>query len=318
MKRAGTGTPYAELTPALILDAVAACGLRPDGRLLALNSYENRVWQVGVEDGPPVIAKFYRPGRWSDAAIGEEHAFARELAEAELPVVAPLLFDGTSLLEHAGYRYSLSPRHGGRAPSLETAEQLAWLGRLIARIHTIGARAPFAHRGRVDRATLIDAPAAQVLASPLLPASLRERYAAAVRRLQTAIDWRLDAIGPLPTLRLHGDCHPGNVLWTDAGPHFVDLDDARGGPAMQDLWMLTDDPFLREALLDGYLSMRPLDPSELALVPVLRAMRQVHHAGWIASRWADPAFPAAFPFAADASWWEQHVRDLGDHAEGME
>jgi Ser/Thr protein kinase RdoA (MazF antagonist) len=310
--------PYAHLTPDVVLDAVSTCGLWPDGRLLALNSYENRVWQVGIEDAVPVIAKFYRPGRWSDEAIGEEHAFARELADAELPVVAPLAFDGRTLLHHDGYRYALSPRRGGRAPMLESAEQLEWLGRLIARLHAVGARQPFAHRSRIDRATMIEQPVQAVLASPLLPSHLRGSYLAATQRLDAAAAARLDAIGPVRTLRLHGDCHPGNLLWTDAGPHFVDLDDARMGPAVQDLWMLAHDERAMQSLLDGYTQMRDFDPAELALLPVLRAMRQVHHAGWIAGRWYDPAFPAAFPFAAEPRWWEQHIADLHQLADDLE
>jgi Ser/Thr protein kinase RdoA (MazF antagonist) len=310
-------TPYANLTPDLVLDAVAACGLWPDGRLLALNSYENRVWQVGLEDAAPVIAKFYRPGRWSDAAIEEEHAFAAELAADELPMVAPLAFDGRTQLRHAGYRYALYPRRGGRAPTLESAEQLQWLGRLIARLHAVGTRRPFVHRERVDRATLIERPAHAVLASPLLPTTLAPAYRAAAQRLDAAVAARIDALGPLRTLRLHGDCHPGNLLWTDAGPHFVDLDDARMGPAVQDLWMLAHDDAAMRELLDGYTSMRDFDDGELALVPALRAMRQVHHAGWIAQRWNDPAFPAAFPFAAEPRWWEQHVSDLHELADTL-
>jgi Ser/Thr protein kinase RdoA (MazF antagonist) len=276
------------------------------------------VWQVGIEDAAPVIAKFYRPGRWSDEAIEEEHAFARELADAELPVVAPLAFDGRTLLRHGGYRYALSPRRGGRAPTLESTEQLEWLGRLIARLHAVGARQPFAHRGRIDRATMIGQPVQAVLASPLLPAHLRDGYLAATQRLDAAVAARLDAVGPVRTLRLHGDCHPGNLLWTDAGPHFVDLDDARMGPAVQDLWMLAHDESAMQSLLDGYAQMRDFDPAELALLPVLRAMRQVHHAGWIAGRWHDPAFPAAFPFAAEPRWWEQHIADLHELADTLE
>ena len=311
-------TPYARLTPDLVLDAITACGLWPDGRLLALNSYENRVWQVGLEDTAPVIAKFYRPGRWSDAAILEEHAFAQELADAELPVVAPLAFSGRTLLHHDGYRYALSPRHGGRAPSLESTDQLEWLGRLIARIHSVGARSTFAHREKLDRETLIVKPMRAVLASDLFPNSLTDRYRAAVERVDRAVTARFEAVGPVRTLRLHGDCHPGNVLWTDAGPHFVDLDDARTGPAVQDLWMLAHDERAMEALLEGYGSMRDFDHAELALVPALRAMRQVHYAGWIAARWQDPAFPAAFPFAAEARWWDQHITDLHEQADELE
>ncbi|EIL93802.1 MULTISPECIES: serine/threonine protein kinase [Rhodanobacter] len=310
--------PYESLTPDLVLDAVSACGLWPDGRLLALNSYENRVWQVGIEDAAPVIAKFYRPDRWSDAAIIEEHTFAQELADAELPAVAPLLFDGRSLLHHGGFRYALTPRRGGRAPELEALDQLQWLGRLIARMHVIGARAPFAHRGRLDRDTMVQQPMHAVLGSSLLPAGLQANYRVAATRLDAAIGARMEALGPLRQLRLHGDCHPGNVLWTDAGPHFVDFDDARSGPAVQDLWMLASDERTMEALLEGYQQFRDFDHGELALIPVLRAMRQLHYAGWIAARWHDPAFPVAFPFAAESRWWEQHIADLHELADELE
>ncbi len=310
--------PYAGLHPERVLDAIAAAGLAPDGRLLALNSYENRVYQVGLEDGSFIVAKFYRPARWSDAAIGEEHAFTLELAAAELPVVAPLAFAGHTLLRHAGFRYALFPRRGGRAPELESADPLRWMGRLIARLHGVGGRAPFRHRGVLDRAALVAAPARAVLDSGLLPADRRERYRAAIARLDAAIAAREIALGPLRHLRLHGDCHPGNVLWTDAGPHFVDLDDARMGPAVQDLWMLAHDATAMELLLEGYAEFGDFDRRELALVPALRAMRQVHHAGWIAARWHDPAFPAAFPFAAEARWWDEHLDDLAAAAQALE
>ncbi len=318
-----TDAPYARLSPDLVLDAVSACGLWPDGRLLALNSYENRVWQVGLEatdNGPaaPVIAKFYRPGRWSDAAIVEEHTFARELADAELPVVAPLAFDGHTLLVQGGFRYALTPRRGGRAPELEAVDQLQWLGRLIARMHAVGARQPFVHRGRLDRATMVQQPMRAVLQSSLLPTSLQTNYRAAAERLDAAVAARLEAIGPTRQLRLHGDCHPGNVLWTDDGPHFVDFDDARTGPAVQDLWMLAGDDRAMKAVLEGYQQFRDFDHAELALIPALRAMRQLHYAGWIAARWHDPAFPAAFPFAAESRWWEQHLADLHELADELE
>lgn len=309
--------PYAGLTPDCVLDAVSACGLWPDGRLLALNSYENRVWQVGLEDSAPVIVKFYRPDRWTDAAIGEEHDFARELAAAELPVVAPLAFEGHTLLRHEGFRYALSPRHGGRAPELEAPDQLQWLGRLIARMHVVGARAAFVNRGRLDRDTMVTQPMRAALDSSLLPTSLHANYRAAASRLDVAITARFAAVGPGRPLRLHGDCHPGNVLWTDAGPHFVDLDDARSGPAVQDLWMLANDTRALDALLEGYRQFRDFDDSELMLIPALRAMRQLHYAGWIAERWGDPAFPAAFPFAAESRWWEQHIADLHELADEL-
>lgn len=310
-------TPYAGLDPGTVLDAVAAVGRVPDGRLLALNSFENRVYQIGLEAGGFVVAKFYRPGRWSDAAIAEEHAFAFELAAAELPVVAPLEIDGASLQRHAGFRFALYPRRGGRAPELESRDHLEWMGRLLARIHGIGGRERFKARGTLDRATFITAPAAAVLASPLLPEHARTRYRAAVAAVDGAIA-ELEARWPAPHLiRLHGDCHAGNVLWTDAGPHFVDLDDARMGPAVQDLWMLATDDAALDALLEGYAQFRDFDPAERARIPALRVMRQVHHAGWIAARWADPAFPRAFPFASEARWWDEHIADLEAAADAL-
>ena len=304
-----TPAPYADLTPERVLAAVEAAGLVTDGRLFALNSYENRVYQVGLEEAAPVVAKFYRPGRWSDAAIAEEHAFAAELAAAELPVVAPLLLGGSSLQHFDGHRFALYPRRGGRAPQLESAEHLEWTGRLIARLHTVGARQPFQARGSIDLATFLQAPAAAVAASPLLPDALQTRYRAAVEALAPPLRERFAQAGAR-SLRLHGDCHPGNVLWTDHGPHFVDLDDARMGPAVQDLWMLAPEPRALDLLQQGYTEMRDFDYAELALVEPLRVLRQVHWAGWIAQRWHDPAFPQGFPFVGESRWWEQHVNDL--------
>ena len=303
-------TPYERLSPDAVLAAVESVGVLTNGRLLALNSYENRVYQVGVEDGAPLVAKFYRGGRWSDAAIQEEHAFARELADAELPVVAPLVFHDSTLLQSGEFRFALYARHGGRAPELEAADNLAWMGRLLARMHGVGTRAPFRVRGAIDRPTFIAAPCKAVLASPLLPDSQHGRYAHAIEQLDRLIAARFAQVGPVANLRLHGDCHAGNVLWTDAGPHFVDLDDARSGPAVQDLWMLATTPRALDALLEGYEEFRDFDRRELALIEPLRLMRQIHYAGWIAQRWDDPAFPRAFPFAAEPRWWEQHVNDL--------
>ena len=303
-------TPFAELSPDFVLDAVAALGFEPDGRLLALNSFENRVYQVGIEDAEPLIAKFYRPGRWSNAAIHEEHAFSEELVEAELPVVAPLRIDGESLFEFDAQRLARFPRRGGRAPELAGLDVAQWLGRLIARIHNVGARRPFAERARIDVDARVHDAADHVLDSPLLPAHLAARYAHLIETVAEHLDLQFAAIAPR-TLRLHGDCHPGNLLWTDAGPHFVDLDDAASGPAIQDLWMLmTGGEAQRAALLEGYAEFRELEFGELQLIEPLRIMRQIHHAGWIAARYDDPAFPRAFPFAAEPRWWEEHCDDL--------
>ena len=310
--------PYASLDPDRVLDAVEACGLMPDGRLLALNSYENRVWQVGLEDRSFVVAKFYRPGRWSLAALEEEHVFSRQLADAELPVVSPLVFHGRSLQTIEGFHYAITPRRGGRAPSLESAHELEWMGRLIARIHAVGGRESFRHRGRIDLEQMVVRPGQAVLTSRLLPEHLRPEYAAGLQQLRQALEQRLDAVGPYRELRLHGDCHPGNVLWTDEGPHFVDFDDCRMGPAIQDLWMLAADDTAMGHLLEGYAQFAEPPLQQLALVPALRAMRQIHHAGWIAARWDDPAFPPVFAFVREARWWEQHIQDLRQLAEDLQ
>lgn len=308
---AATPDSYAGLSPDRVLDAVAAAGFEPDGRLLALASYENRVYQVGIEEAAPLVAKFYRPGRWSDAAIAEEHEFAQELAGAELPMVAPLEIGARSLLSHDGFRYALYPRRGGRAPELESADHLAWMGRLLARMHGIGARQPFRARPTIDVDGFVRAPARAVLASTLLPTAYHERYRARIAALADLLDARFAAL-PVAMIRLHGDCHPGNVLWTDAGPHFVDLDDARMGPAVQDLWMLATSPAALDALLEGYAEFRDFDYRERALIEPLRILRQVHWAGWVAERWTDPAFPRAFPYVGDVTWWEQHLNDLAE------
>ena len=314
-----SSAPYGDLSPDVVLDAVDAAGFETDGRLLALASYENRVYQVGIEGAAPLVAKFYRPARWTDAAIAEEHAFALELAAAELPLVAPLVIDGHSLLTHAGFRYALYPRRGGRAPELESTDHLQWMGRLLARMHGVGVRARFCERGSIDTDTFIRDAARAVLASGLLPTRLDDLYRARTSSIARSIDARFAALEPLARIRLHGDCHGGNVLWTDTGPHFVDLDDARMGPAVQDLWMLAPSPRALDALLEGYGEFRDFDHRELQLVEPLRLMRQIHWAGWVASRWHDPAFPRAFAHVGEPRWWEEHMNDLGEalgHLEG--
>jgi Ser/Thr protein kinase RdoA (MazF antagonist) len=310
--------PYATLTPDLVLAALAAAGFVGDGRLLALNSFENRVYQVGLELGGFVVAKFYRPQRWSDAAIVEEHTFAAELVEAELPVVAPLARDGRTLFEHAGFRFAVYPRRGGRAPEIEGLEVATWMGRTLARLHAVGARRRFVHRPKLDLERLVRVPQRTVLGGPLLPSAQRERYRVAIDGAAQALAASWNALEPIARLRLHGDCHPGNVLWTDAGPLLVDLDDALEGPAVQDLWMLfSGGAAQRAALLEGYAQFRDFDARELALIDALRLMRQIHYAGWLAQRWDDPAFPRAFPWAGEPRWWEQHVQDVLEGTERL-
>lgn len=316
MHEALSPTPYANLTPDTILAAVESSGRRSDGRLLALNSYENRVYQVGIEGQPPIIAKFYRPGRWSEAAILEEHAFTQELADAEIPVVAPLVAaQGATLLQHAGYRFALFPRQGGRAPDLERPEQLEWLGRFIGRIHAIGASRTFVHRPHIDIETLGRAPREFILHSGFLPPELAPRYREVTELLLDGIARCFERAGNFRHIRLHGDCHPGNLLWTDAGPHFVDLDDCTTGPAIQDLWMLLagSRPEMQQQLshiMNGYRQFADFSPAELWLVEPLRALRMVHYTAWIARRWDDPAFPRAFPWFDAPRHWEEHIQGL--------
>jgi Ser/Thr protein kinase RdoA (MazF antagonist) len=316
---APAGHPYAGLTPDTVLDALESVGLAGDGRLLALNSYENRVYQVWLEDGPVVVAKFYRPERWSDAAILEEHAYTLELAEREIPVVAPLDLGGTTLRDHAGYRFAVYPRRGGRVPELSDPATLEWLGRFIGRIHAVGALRPFAHRPSLDLDSFGTQPRDFLLAGEWLPADLLPAYRAAVDQALDGARRCFQRAGEVAALRLHGDCHVGNVLWTEAGehpgPHFVDFDDSRMGPAVQDLWMLLSGERGEQTrqladVLAGYADFRDFDRRELYLVEALRTLRMIHYAAWLARRWDDPAFPAAFPWFDTQRWWQDHILAL--------
>ncbi|HEY8368464.1 MAG TPA: serine/threonine protein kinase [Thermodesulfobacteriota bacterium] len=307
--------PYAGLTPDTVLDALDAVGLRGDGRLLALNSYENRVYQVWMEEGPPVVAKFYRPGRWSDAAILEEHAFTRELADHELPVVTALAIDGRTLHEAHGFRFAVFPKRGGRAPELEDPKTLEWMGRFVARIHAVGAREPFRHRPVLDLASFGEEPRDYLLAHGFIPPDLVDTWTDVVGRALDGVRRAYDRAGDVRQIRLHGDCHAGNVLWTDDGPHFVDFDDARTGPAVQDLWMLLsgDRAAMERQLghvLAGYRAFFEFDARELHLVEALRTLRMIHYSAWLARRWDDPAFPAAFPWFNTHRYWRDRIGEL--------
>lgn len=323
--------PYHDLTPDLTLDALEAFGHRVDGRLLTLNSYENRVFQVGLDGSGFVVAKFYRPGRWSDAQILEEHAFAQELADAEVPAVPPLTLavDAEAHVDTAGaqafacgtpptlghfrgHRLSVSPRRGGRSPELEDPEVLRWLGRFLARLHAVGARRPFAHRLRLDVDTTGRQARQWLLDTEAVPLDQRSTWLSVSAQALDLAQAAFERVDGLRWQRTHGDCHPGNVLWTPEGPHFVDLDDACMAPAVQDLWMLVSgDPTERrtqmDALLDGYESVADFDWRERALIEPLRTLRLVHHSAWLARRWSDPAFPAAFPWFASGSYWSQQT-----------
>ena len=314
--------PYAGLTPDCVLDALDSVGIRGDGRLLALNSYENRVYQAWRDDAPPVVAKFYRPGRWSDAQILEEHALIAELVAADVPAVAPLAIADRTLHAFAGFRFAVFPRHGGRAPELDRRDTLEQLGRYIARIHTIGATRAFVHRPALTVETFGDESRDYLLEHGLLPSDLREAWKSIVALALQAVRraWSGSAFA---TLRLHGDCHGGNVLWTDDGPHFVDFDDARTGPAVQDLWMLLSgerDAMERQLaiVLEGYESFRDFDRRELALVEPLRTLRLLHYSAWLARRWDDPAFPAAFPWFGTQRYWQDRILELREQVALMD
>lgn len=320
MNQITASTAFSNLTPDNILDAVEANGVQCDGRFLALNSYENRVYQIGIDEGTPLVAKFYRPERWSDEAIIEEHLFTLALAEQEIPVIPPSVDEsGISLHKQGPYRFALYPCRGGRAPELDNPDHLEQLGRLIARIHVLGAARPFKHRPTVDIESYATKPRQFLLENNFIPDYLIEAYTSLTTDLIKQIEGCFERAGKVRMLRLHGDCHPGNILWTDSGAHIVDFDDARMGPSVQDLWMfLSGDRAYMTArlgdLLEGYTQFYDFNPSELHLVEALRTMRLIHYAAWIASRWEDPAFPLAFPWFNTAGYWEEHILTLREQA----
>ena len=316
-------TPYDRLTPDVILDAIESTGYLADGRMLALNSYENRVYQIGIEEQKPLIAKFYRPGRWSDEQILEEHAFTQELADREIPVVPPLNIAGKTLFEFAGYRFSLSLRRGGRAPELDNPEVLEWMGRFLGRIHAVGAIRPFAHRPAIDIESFGDKPRDWLLKHDFIPTDLRDTWLSVIDQALKSVQACYALAGDVANLRLHGDCHVGNVLYTDDGPHFVDFDDCRAGPAMQDLWMLLSgsrEEMTRQLrdVLEGYEEFADFDRRELHMLEALRTLRLIHYSAWLAQRWGDPAFPMAFPWFNTQRYWQDRILELREQVSAME
>jgi Ser/Thr protein kinase RdoA (MazF antagonist) len=315
--------PYERLTPECALDALEAVGYRCDGRLLALNSYENRVYMIGLDDGTQCVAKFYRPERWSDAQILEEHRFVDALAAIEIPVVpARIDANGVSLHAHDGFRFAVFDRRGGRAPELESRDTREWLGRFIGRIHALGAAAPYVERPTLDITSFGIEPRDWIVEHCIVPTPLDEAWARVVEEALDAVAACEAASGPSRMLRLHGDCHLGNVLWTD-GPHFVDFDDSRMGPALQDLWMLlsgTRDEMTRQLidLLEGYEQFATFDVRELRRLEALRTLRMIHYSAWLARRWDDPAFPAAFPFFGSERYWQDQIESLREQVVAME
>ncbi len=327
--------PYETLTPDVVMDALASVGLFGDGRIMALSSYENRVYQAHLEDGIVVVAKFYRPGRWSREQILEEHSFAAELMAAEIPAVGPLLLHGQTLHDFGGFSFSVSPSRGGRAPELDDFEVLEWIGRFLARIHSVGAKQAFVHRPALDLQSFGFTSRDWLLKHEIVPLDVQSAW-------QKACGHALDLIAAsaLPmsatglndpqtkVLRLHGDCHPGNILWTPTdrpggGPHFVDLDDARTGPAVQDLWMLLSGDRAQRTgqlsgLVEGYEQFRSFDRRELALIEPLRTLRLIHYSAWLARRWGDPTFPVNFPWFGSSDYWVGQVNMLTEQIEAMQ
>ena len=314
--------PFNGLTPEVVLDAAAAAGLDPDGRLFALNSYENRVYQLHGAEGPLVL-KFYRPARWSDAQIAEEHEFTAELAATELPVAAPLTVGRATLIHYEGFRFACFPWLRGRAPELDAPEARQLLGRTLARVHQVGARRAFEVRPRIGIERLGWQARSQVLASELLPSALTERYSSVSGALLERVQAGFATAGNLAEIRLHGDCHLGNLLWNEHGPAFVDLDDCAMGPRVQDLWMMLSGPPAEQQrqwaeILEGYQQFADFDLRELALIEPLRSLRMLHHAAWVAHRWSDPAFPRAFPWIGEPRYWEGYLQDLLEQIEAID
>jgi len=318
-----TNLSFATLTPDCVLNALESIGLRCDGRLLGLNSYENRVYQVGIDDSAPLVAKFYRPARWTDDAILEEHAFVQELVEREIPVVPASTINGKTLHHFDGFRFSVFAKHGGRAPELENRDTLEWLGRFLGRIHAVGAIKSFEHRPTLNIETFGTEPRQYLLANGFIPNDIDAAYRSVTQQALDGVRHCFDRAGAMKSLRLHGDCHASNVLWTDEGPHFVDFDDSRMGPAVQDLWMLLsgereDRVRQRGDVLAGYEDFYEFDPRELHLIEALRTLRLIHYSAWLARRWDDTAFKQAFPWFNTQIYWQNRILELREQISLME
>lgn len=314
-------TPYNNLDPSLILNAIESVGFRCTGSLFALNSYENRVYQVGIEDAVPIIAKFYRPYRWSNEAIIEEHQFALELLEHEIPVVAPLvLANHTTLHEYEGFRFALFPKQGGRTLELGNLEQLEWMGRFIGRLHAVGACRPFQHRMHIDVQSYGYTPYRFLLENNFIPAELKLNFCDTTETVLQKVEECFQRAGAVNNIRLHGDCHAGNILWNNTGPQIVDLDDCLMGPAIQDIWMLVAGDNAQEAslqlsyILDGYQEFCDFNYRELQLMEALRTLRMIHYSAWLAKRWEDPAFPLNFPWFNTLDYWQEQLRNLNEQS----
>lgn len=307
--------PFALLSPDAVLDAVEGSGYQTNGRILALNSYENRVYQVGIEEADPIIVKFYRPQRWTTEQIIEEHQFTQELTQHEVSAVPPLLnSDGSTLSQSNNILFALFQRKGGRAPELDNFEHLYILGQHLGRLHAVGKAAPFSYRQQLT-AERFGLNSIDFLLKNYIPKSLQQSYQTLTRDLMGLIDRHFSQINELQYIRCHGDCHQGNVLWRDDIPHFVDFDDACMAPAIQDLWMLLSGDRYQQSLqlsevIEGYEMFCEFNRAEISLIEPLRTLRMIHYAAWLGRRWHDPAFPMHFPWFNSERYWGEHILQL--------
>lgn len=313
-------TPYAHLDPDAILDAIESTGFQCSGSMIALNSYENRVYQIGIEEAEPVIAKFYRPHRWSSEAILEEHQFSLELVHHEIPVIAPLIINDQTLHQHGDFRFALFPRRGGHALEIDNSEQLEWMGRFLGRLHRVSACKSFQHRIHLNTQNYGFEPYEFLLKHNFIPEFLLPNFCKTVESALQKIQQIVEALGPMELIRLHGDCHAGNVLWSESGPHIVDLDDCLMGPAIQDIWMLlSGEPEQMDEqltkILKAYREFHDFNPRERHLIEVLRTLRMLHYSGWLAKRWTDPAFPMNFPWFNTPVYWQNQIVNLNEQIE---
>lgn len=314
---------YAKLTPDLILDAIESLGIYAESGLLALNSYENRVYQFMADDRRRYVVKFYRPGRWTPAQILEEHLFAQELADQEIPLVPALVINGQTLHHYQGFVFTLFASQGGRQFEVDNLDHLEWVGRFIGRIHRVGQASAFEHRPELTFDSFGQQSRDYLKESQAIPGHLDTAFFTVLDQVMSITQQRFTEYGDYQILRLHGDCHPGNILWTEQGPHFVDLDDSRTGPAIQDLWMMLSGDRQQQLmqldiLLEGYEEFMDFDHRELQLIEPLRALRMVNYMAWLTRRWTDPAFPRNFPWFNTDKYWEEQILALKEQLSALQ